>query len=408
MEKLPEYDTIIIGAGPAGLFAAACINRGRTLILEKKEKPGRKLMISGSGQCNFTNSGPVSGFSTHYGNNYGFMKPALETFTNHHAVNWFEKRGIKTITDKNGKIFPASLKASDILNTLLKAASEQNARLMTGLAVQSARVEGGMFLVETADRRFTSVNLILGTGGLSYPSTGSTGDGYSFAKSLGHSIVSPKPALTPVFIKGFEYDDLAGVSLKNAQIMLFRDKREIGSHPGDIVFTHKGLSGPGILDFSRFFEAGDTLKINLCNLQPQEFERQFTEAASENGKTLLSTFLRNAGLTRSLLRIVAKKSGVNPEKPLAEISKQARKALTEQACSHSFIIEKTAGYKTAMATAGGVSLTEVDPLTMESKLVENLYFAGEILDIDGDTGGYNIQAAFSTAWMAAQAIIRKQ
>ncbi|GAP43046.1 flavoprotein, HI0933 family [Lentimicrobium saccharophilum] len=404
MDKVPEYDTIITGAGPAGLFAAANIVKGRTLILEKKELPGRKLMISGTGQCNFTHNGPLNDFFTHYGDNYSFVKPALKVFTNQDAIAWFGKRGVETVTDKNGKVFPRSLRAGEILNALLTAIGERQTLIRTGTQVADISLKNGFFSIKTAHRTYTCKNLILATGGLSYPSTGSSGDGYAFAEKMGHTLVEPRPALSPVFVKDYQFASLAGVSLDNVLIRLFRENREIRNHRGDTGFTHKGLSGPGILDFSRYFRIGDTLKINLCNLEEAAFEKQFTIHASLNGKLPVLSFFKNSSMPRNLARAIIGISGISPEKPMAEISKKSRKTLTELCCSHPFVIDKIAGFSTAMATSGGISLDEVDPLTMESRLVKNLFFAGEVLDIDGDTGGYNIQAAFSTAWMAAQAI----
>ncbi len=406
MDKTPDYDTIIIGAGPAGLFAAANIRNARTLILEKKELPGRKLMISGSGQCNFTHAGPLKDFFTHYGDNHSFVKPALKAFTNQDAIAWFRRRGVETVTDKNGKVFPRSLRAGEILNTLLSACGERQTLIRTGTQVSDISLENGCFSIKTTHQTYTCKNLILATGGLSYPSTGSSGDGYAFAKKTGHTLVEPRPALSPVFVKDYQFASIAGVSLDNILIRLFRDNKEIRSHRGDTGFTHKGLSGPGILDFSRYFRNGDTLKINLCNLEEAAFEKQFTSLANSNGKLPLLAFFKNSCMPRSLVRAIIGISGISPDKPMAEISKKSRKTLTELCCSHPFVIDKIAGFSTAMATSGGISLDEVDPLTMESRLVKNLFFAGEVLDIDGDTGGYNIQAAFSTAWMAAQAINR--
>ncbi len=404
MDKTPDYDTIIIGAGPAGLFAAANIRNARTLILEKKELPGRKLMISGSGQCNFTHAGPLKDFFTHYGDNHSFLKPALKSFTNRDTIAWFEKSGLEIITDKNGKVFPRSLKAAEVLNTLLNDCRVRQTEIRTGSQVSAINTDKNHFSIKTDFRAFTCKNLIIATGGLSYPSTGSSGDGYAFARKMGHTLVEPRPALSPVFVKDYQFASISGVSLDNVLIRLFRDNKEIRSHRGDTGFTHKGLSGPGILDFSRYFRNGDTLKINLSNLEEAAFEKQFTSLAGSNGNLPVSAFFKNSCMPRSLVRAIIGISGISPDKPMAEISKKSRKALAELCCSHPFVIDKIAGFSTAMATSGGISLDEVDPLTMESKIVKNLFFAGEVLDIDGDTGGYNIQAAFSTAWMAAQAI----
>lgn len=399
-----RYDTIIIGAGPAGLFTGSLLRNGRTLILEKNRQTGQKLLISGTGQCNFTHAGPMSDFYKHYGDNHRFLRPAFSAFTNLDLVNFFGGRGLKTVEDKNGKLFPATQRAMDVLNVLLNACKDNKIQLRTGLPVSSISVDQGAFFVTTQEETFICNNLVIATGGESYPTTGSSGDGYRFAALLGHTLVPTRPALSPVFIKDYSFASLSGVSLDDAAIQLHRNQQKIRSHTGDIGFTHKGLTGPGILDFSRYMLPGDTLKVNFCGLTCLEFEKQFIETANLAGKTSLQGFLRKTNMPKSLMLAITEMAGLQTEKPLAEISRDSRNKLVKLCCEFPFIIEKTAGFKAAMVTAGGVSLQEVNPKTMESKLVKNLYFAGEVLDIDGDTGGYNIQAAFSTAFLAAESI----
>jgi len=386
------------------LFAGINVRAGRTLILEKNQRAGHKLLISGTGQCNFTHSGPISDFYKHYGDNFRFLKPAFSAFNNTTLVKFFSDRGLKSIEDKNGKLFPSSLKANDVLNLLLNACRDNNTEILTGVRVISISHEKGLFTLSTSDSGFSCSHLIITTGGLSYPTTGSTGDGYYFARTLGHAIVPTRPALSPVLMRDFPFAALSGVSLSNTDLSLIRDQKKIKNHNGDIGFTFKGLTGPGILDFSRFILPGDTLTVNLCGIGFIEFEKQFIETANAAGKTTLQIFLRKTSLPRSLIHAILEMAGLSTEKPLAEISREARTRLVKLCCEYPFIIENTAGYNTAMATAGGVSLTEINSKTMESMLVKNLYFAGEVLDIDGDTGGYNLQAAFSTSFLAALAI----
>lgn len=407
MIQKKTYQTIVIGGGPAGLFASAMIISGSTLLIEKKERFGLKLLISGSGQCNFTHRGQPADFLKHYGNNHRFLKKALYEFSNNDLVGFFAKEGLDSVEDKNGKIFPSSLKSSDILNILLRKCHEIGVTLLSGSPVTRVEHCEGWFLVITEAAVFRSRNLMIATGGLSYPSTGSSGDGYRFAEMLGHRIVKPKPALTPVTVRNYTMADLSGISLTDTEIQLYRNGKKTATHRGDIVFTLHGLSGPGIIDFSRYIEPGDLLKLNFANENSLSLNDRFIEDAASSGKTTVQAWLRPFNIPRNLLRRLLQIAGIEPDLPLAAVNKPCRNALITCLCECAFEVERTGGFKTAMATAGGVDLVEVSPQTMESKLVPNLYFAGEVLDIDGDTGGYNIQAAFSTAYMAAKSINQK-
>jgi predicted Rossmann fold flavoprotein len=404
MQKNSHFRTIVIGAGPAGLFAAANIQSSQTLVIEKKESPGRKLMISGTGQCNFTQAGAMSDFKNHYGDNFQFLRKALKSFTNQDAIEFFKARGVNCIIDQNGKVFPASLKAADILNALLISCRNAGAILHTGRSVISIKKENDLFVVNTDSGSYTSEYLALATGGKSYPTTGSTGDGYVFAASLGHTIAEPHPALAPVMVSNYELAELAGISFQNIEITHWRNKKKLRTFRGDIVLTHTGLSGPGILNNARYFMPGDELSINFCDISESEFEQEFVRQANNTGKLLISGFIKNTGIPKNLANFILLKIFGSLTKPLAEVSKIQRKSLINFSCAYPFIISQVGNFKTAMATAGGVVLHEINPSTMESLLVPKLYFCGEVMDIDGDTGGYNIQAAMSTAYLAAMDI----
>lgn len=405
--KNQHFDIIIIGAGPAGLFASIHCKKGKVLLIEKKPSAGRKLLIAGQGRCNLTHEGPISAFLGKYGNASKFLKNALYGFDNNKLVDFFHNHGLGTVADKNGKLFPETERSADVLKLLLYASSKAGARLLTDEEVLKVEKNGDIFQVRTINSAYTSRFLMVSTGGLSYPATGSSGDGYKFAADLGHSIEPQVPALSPVFIRDFAMSELAGVSLVQRNISIYRQNKKIAEHRGDIGITHKGLSGPGILDFSRQMQAGDVLKINMIDANADEFRNSVIAQSAQSGKQEIQTFLKSFELPKSLLRFLLDELQINPSMPLAMLTREKRIQLIALLCEYPFLIERVGGYNMAMATHGGVKLSEVSPKTMESKLVPDLYFAGEVLDIDGDTGGYNLQAAFSTAYLAANSMNSK-
>ena len=407
MLNTDHYHTAIIGAGPAGLFAFANITSGSVLLLEKRELTGRKLMISGSGQCNYTHAGSMKEFFKHYGENARFLKTAFQHFTNADAIKFFKENKVSSIIDPNGKVFPVSMKAGDILEALLRGTKLSEKKLLTDRQVVKIQKQENIFIIETISSRYTSDILILATGGKSYPSTGSTGDGYEFAASLGHPIVDPNPALAPIIVKDYPFASLAGISFSNPETSQWRNGAKIRTFRGDILFTHTGLSGPGILNNSRYFRSGDRLTVNLCNQSEKIFEEQFIHQANLSGKRTIASFLKSTDIPKNLVNSILQQTDQNSTKPMAEVSKNIRKRITSLCCAYPFIIQTVGGFKISMATAGGVSLKEINPDNMESMLVPNLYFCGEVMDIDGDTGGYNIQAALSTAHLAAADINKK-
>ena len=397
-------DVIFIGAGPAGLFAAIHSKSLKVIVLEKNTSPGKKLLISGTGRCNLTHDCKLSDFFDHYGENHRFLKSALHGFTNFDLIRFYEDHGLKTVVDKNGKVFPASQKASDVLQVLVDVCDKNKVEIACNQQVASVYKTENGFEVTTNTGIFTSRFLVITTGGMSYPATGSTGDGYHFAKQLGHSVVPPKPSLSPVFILDYSFASIAGVSVQNKTVYLYRGEKKITEHAGDIGFTHKGLSGPGILDFSRHILGGDILKVNFIDLRSDDFRNELIKASEKEGKTALQTYLKKYDLPRSLVLLILKSIQIEPETRLAEITKIQRNQLVIAFCEFPFTVSKVGGFNMAMVTAGGVSLEEVNPKTMESKLVPGLYFAGEVLDIDGDTGGYNLQAAFSMGYLVGKSV----
>lgn len=401
---MKSADVLIIGAGPAGLFTAIHCKGRKVIVLEKNASSGKKLLISGTGRCNLTHDCKLSDFFDHYGTNQRFLKTALHGFTNFDLIRFFNDHGLETVVDKNGKVFPASQKASDVLKVLVDVCNINKVEIAINQQIIGIAKTATGFEVKTNSGTFNSRFLVITTGGMSYPATGSTGDGYHFAKLFGHSIVPPKPSLSPVFIRDYTMASISGASVQNKVVYLYRGDKKITEHCGDIGFTHKGLSGPGILDFSRNILSGDILKVNFIDQKADDFRNELIKVSEKEGKTAIQTYLKKFDLPRSLVLVILQSIKLEPETRLAEVTKVQRNQLIAAFCEYPFTVEKVGGFNMAMVTAGGVSLEEVNPKTMESKLVPGLYFAGEVLDIDGDTGGYNLQAAFSMGFLVGRSI----
>ncbi|MEN6611204.1 MAG: NAD(P)/FAD-dependent oxidoreductase [Methanoregulaceae archaeon] len=404
------HDTVIIGAGPAGLSCALhAAAGGSVLLLEKNPDPGRKLRLSGSGQCNITHGGEIRDFLTRYGEHGAFLKPALLNYSNRQLTAFLASQGLAVVEEPDGKIFPVSRKAADVLSVLLTAIRDAGAKLACGEPVLRVGTERDLFRVTTPARTCLARSLVITTGGKSYPGTGSTGDGYEFARSLGHTIVPPRPALAPVFATGYPFSDLSGISFRNAWLSVFRDGKKAGEQEGDLLLTHRGFSGPGILDFSRSLEPGDTLRIAfLPKSESTGFPEKFTRLVQDSGTKRVRALLAAWPVPDRFIYRILSLCAIPPDMTAAHLPAQARKQIIERMTGFSFTIERLGGFEEAMVTRGGIPLPEVDPKTMSSRLVEGLYFAGEVLDIDGDTGGFNLQAAFSTGVLAGQTIAGKK
>ncbi|HOH68846.1 MAG TPA: NAD(P)/FAD-dependent oxidoreductase [Sedimentibacter sp.] len=397
------YDVIVIGAGPAGLFSAANIENKKVLIIEKNKRPGRKLLLTGAGQCNYTNNCAINEFFDRYGDKGRFIKPALYNFTNQETIDFFKKRGLRSIIREDDKVFPSSLKAIDVLNVLIDSVNHAQMLLNTSVERVSYDADKKLFYIKTHAFAYAAYNLIIATGGKSYPDTGSTGAGYEFAVSLGHSIVEPKPALTPIYVENYQFSELSGVSFENIKLSLFKNKKKAKEFAGDFLFTHINISGPVIINNSRYMEAGDIIKINFTAFSNEDDFRSFFESLIQS-KTSIKTALKDLALPRRFVEKALEICGIDENLPCSQLSKIQRNSLIQMFSAHPMKIIKLGDYNIAMVTKGGVSTSEVNSKTMESKKIPGLYFTGEVLDYDGDTGGFNIQAAFSTAKLAADAI----
>jgi len=407
---MEEYNIVITGAGPAGLFCALQVagEGRRVLVLEKKPSCGRKLLITGAGQCNLTHGGEISEFFAHYGDHGRFLRPALMNFTNRDLIAFFSDLGLMTVTEKGEKIFPESKKSSDVLDLLLSECRNMGVEIHCNEAVHDVALEDGRFVLKTNVTEYLADNLVIATGGASYPATGSTGDGYLLARQLGQPVTEISPGLSPAYIEDYHFSDLSGISFENLSISLFRDNKKLHQHRGDLLFTHTGLSGPGVLELSRHIAPGDVLKIFFIGgMDTETFRTDLTERIGANGTRHLRTVLSEYSLPERFVRRILELTDIEPELTCAHISKKLRNRLIINLTELPFRVSKLAGFEKAMVTQGGISLGRINQKSMESKLVPNLYFIGEVLDIDGDTGGYNLQAAFSTAVLAAEHILSR-
>jgi len=406
---MTNYDLIIIGAGAAGLMCAANIKNGvKTLLVEKTGKIGTKLKISGSGQCNITHSGDISSFEKAYGLNGRFLRKALYKFSNSDLVEYFDSLGIVIIERDDGKMFPKSLKSGDIASILTSEIRKNGHEILKNSGVTSIcfNSDNNTFTINSEGNELTSSNLVIATGGASYPETGSTGDGYKFAKTLGHSVNNIEPSLVPFFIKNWLFSSVAGNSFKNASISKKSGSKKITKN-GELLITHSGISGPLVLDFSRYSDVNDSVSINfLSNFNTETVIEKLKDLFFESASRKIVKILPNIGIPINFSFIVLKNSGINTEKLCGSISKKEIRKIAEKICNLEINVKKES-FNKAMCTTGGVKLREINSETMESRLCKGLYFCGEVLDVDGDTGGYNIQAAFSTAFCAAVAICNK-
>ena len=398
------YDVIIIGAGPAGLFAAANIKNKKVLIIEKNKTPGKKLKLSGARQCNYTNNCEINELLQKYGDKGRFIKTALYNFTNQNTINFFKENGLDSIIREDNKVFPYSFKAADVLNVLIDCTKHAEILLNTSVDKVSYDENMKLFYIKTDTATYACHNLIISTGGKSYPNTGSTGDGYRFAESLGHSIVEPKPALTPVYVENYQFNELSGISFESIKISLFKNNKKTKEFTGDLLFTHVNISGPVIINNSRYMEAGDILKINFTSFINEDEFRIYFENLISSSKTNIKTALKELNLPKRLIEKVLQLCSVDENLSCSQLNKNSRKNLMELLSAYPMEIRNLGDYNIAMVTKGGVSTREINQKTMESKKIPRLYFAGEVVDYDGDTGGFNIQGAFSTAKLVADQV----
>jgi predicted Rossmann fold flavoprotein len=406
-------DVAIIGGGPAGLMAALhAAERGRSVLLfDKNREPGIKILLSGGTRCNLTHATNARGVVDAFGVNGRFLHSALAAFGPQAVVDFFEAEGVKTYIEPGGKIFPASNRAVDIRDALLRRVKQAGCTLAMNETITEITAEenNAGFRVVTSRRIVSAKKIILATGGQSYPAVGTTGDGYRFAAALGHTIVPPRTALVPITSHADWVVALQGITLPDVLVEVFDPacEKPLARRRGALLFTHFGVSGPVVLDVSRTVSGHSQpssllLHVDLLpDVKSADLERSLAEPQAGGGRRKVGTLL-DALLPHRVGETAVVQSGVSPDLPAGEFSKLQRRRLTQTVKQLVIPVSGTMGFRKAEVTAGGVALDEVDSRTMQSKLVPGLFFAGELLDLDGPIGGFNFQAAFSTGWLAGE------
>jgi len=412
---MKQFDAIIIGAGPAGMMAAIrARERGRkVLLVEQNRAPGAKLLISGKGRCNLTNSSDIADFLGKFSPSRDFLRNAFAKFFNTDLISFFEDARLRLKTERGGRVFPESDRAEDVLNTLKAKLKSKNIEFLPDERAREITIKNSDIIegITTYSRKkFLAPHIALATGGMSYPDTGSTGDGYKIAKKLGHKIIPPKPALVPVIVKEMFVSDWQGISLKNVGVTLFADGKKIDERFGEMLFTHFGSSGPIILDMSASVSdaLGFSKKVELSiNFKPaldhKKLDARLLGEFKENTGKSIKNVCKNL-LPRGIIGRFLEYSGIDANKIVSQITAAERRRLISGLFDLRLNIKGVMPVKDGIVTRGGVDTKEINPKTMESKLVKGLFFAGEIIDVDARTGGYNMQAAFSTGWVCGDNI----
>ena len=429
----------VIGCGAAGMMAAlaAAKSGGSVTVFEKNEKPGKKIYITGKGRCNVTNACDVNDYFDSVRRNPRFLYSAVYGFDNHQVMEFFENNGCRLKVERGDRVFPVSDHSSDIIKTLFNAVKKAGVDVQLDTSVYSVESVGGHVTGVTYSHRDEPIireefdAVIICTGGKSYPSTGSTGDGYRFARDVGHSIVEPRPSLVPFEVGESWCRDLQGLSLKNVGLKLFQDKAGKGGEVADVsrtgngaaesgksgkkqkpvydsfgemLFTHFGVSGPLVLTASCYYDKEKSARL-LLDLKPALTEEQLDKRILRDFDDAPNKIFRNSlgGLFPSkLIPVMVELSGIDPEKPVNSITREERLAFVKLIKNVPMTVTGTRDFNEAIITRGGVNVKEIDPSTMESKIVSGLYFAGEVLDVDTETGGFNLQVAWSTGHLAGE------
>jgi len=396
---------VVVGAGPAGMMAAikAAENGARVTLLEKMKRPGKKMLITGKGRCNITNSAEIPELIKSIPGNGKFLNSCIRAFDNEDVQYFFNGLEVPTKIERGGRVFPVSDKAADVVDAMVVRLHELGVKLYTDVRVSEILTENSRAVgVKTADNQvFEAEAVILATGGASYPGTGSTGDGYRMADKIGHRVITPLPALVPLELEEEWVADLQGLSLKNVRVALLADQQRVTDIFGEMLFTHFGVSGPIILSLSRqaaqLLAQGSFVEL-MIDLKPALSVEQLEARVLRDFEKYQRKEMKNALkdlLPGRLIAPVLDGAYIEPDRMVNSITREERHRLVEVLKGLLVTVTKTRPIAEAIVTAGGVDVKEVNPRTMESKLIKKLYFAGEVVDVDAYTGGYNLQAAFS-------------
>ena len=407
----------VVGGGAAGMLAAiaAARNGHKVVLLEKNEKLGKKLFITGKGRCNLTNACDKETFFDQVVTNPKFLFKAYHTFSNYDAMDFFEQLGLTIKTERGNRVFPESDKSSDVIAVLKRELERQSVSIRYKSEVSKIITKDGAFhslQLKDSSEELIGDAVILATGGLSYPTTGSTGDGYRFARALGHTVTELSPSLVPLYTKETFVKELMGLSLKNVEIVITSGQKQVYRDFGELLFTHFGVSGPVILSASSYvipyLKNSDPLLLTI-DLKPALTEEQLDNRILRDFEEFKNKQFKNSMdhlLPNKLIDVIIRLSLIDSEKKVNSITKEERLQLVQVLKHLPLHITKLADYNQAVITKGGIQVKEVNPSTMESKLVKNVYFAGELLDLDALTGGFNLQIAWSTAYLAGLSIYK--
>ena len=403
---------VIIGGGASGMLASSMISKNNKVILvEKNEKLGKKLYITGKGRCNVTNDCTPREFLENVVTNAKFMQSAIYGFTSEDTMAFLEENGLSLVVERGNRVFPKSNKSSDVIKTLSNALLKNGVEVRLNTVVESVKKTGDTFIVATSNGDIECDAVVVATGGVSYPLTGSTGDGYKFAKSFSLDIVRPKASLCPIRVAEQNIaKELEGLSLKNVDVSVIKDGKKIVGEFGEMIFTAFGVSGPTILSISANINKIDlnNTKISI-DLKPALTYEELDKRVLSDFKLFSNKEFKNALsdlLPKKLIPVIVRLSGIKEDTKVNVISAKNRKNLVHLLKHFDFSVKSLAPIEEAVVTSGGVNVKEINPKTFESKKVRNLYFIGEVVDVDAYTGGFNLQIAWSSAVAAARALSR--
>ena len=411
MQMNDRFDIAVIGAGPAGIMAAirAAELKSDVALIERNGSIGKKMLLTGKGRCNITNTAPLDTFIEKFGPQGDFLRTAFLSFSNEDLMDFFKSKGLELKVERQGRVFPVTNRASSIIEVLTKCLADSKVKVLYGMRVKNVKkADGGFSVGFESGTAIKADKVILSMGGASFKATGSAGDGFRVAEGLGHTVVKLKAGLVPLKTKEPWVKELQGLSLENVRITFESGKKRISSDIGDIIFTHFGVSGPLVLDLSAkvvsLFEGNQTVRllINLKpSLKPEQLEIRLLKDFSRKGNPQLKNVMKSL-LPNRLIGVFIGLAGLDPKKKPNQITQAERRSIVTLLKAFPLTVIGSLPIEEAMVTGGGISMKEINPRTMESRLVPGLYFAGEMIEGYASSGGYNLQQAFSTGYLAGE------